>query len=136
MANRTLAPVTVTDVVVKTTQVRFRVDRVGVPVLVRISWFPNWNVEGGSGPYRAMPNYMVVIPTRNEVIVDFGRSTADHVGTFAVFGGIIGVFALRRKRREIAGAPVAASTTASQDRGANGESAEESASEPDVFPQS
>ena len=43
-------------------RITFDVDRVGVPVLVKASYFPNWKVAGASGPYRVSPNLMVVIP--------------------------------------------------------------------------
>ena len=109
---RSLAPVTVSNVNVDPTQVRFHVDRVGVPVLVRISWFPNWEVEGGSGPYRAMPNYMVVIPTRQDVILNYGKTGVDHLGTMASLIGVIGLAVLRKRQRPIPEPPAAAPTTA------------------------
>ena len=37
--------------------------RVGVPVLVRVSYFPAWHATGALGPWRAEPNLMVVVPT-------------------------------------------------------------------------
>ena len=41
----------------------FDVSRTGVPVLVKISYFPNWQVAGAAGPWRVTPNLMVVVPT-------------------------------------------------------------------------
>jgi hypothetical protein len=46
-------------------------------VLVRVSYFPNWNVDGAEGPYRIAPNFMVVVPTENEVRLSYGRSGSD-----------------------------------------------------------
>lgn len=54
--------------------ISFTVDRVGVPVLVRSSYFPNWDVTGAEGPYRVTPNLMVVVPTQTEVELRYGRS--------------------------------------------------------------
>ena len=48
--------------------VSFDVSRTGVPVLVKVSDYPNWAVRGAEGPYRVTPNFMVVVPT--------GRSTS------------------------------------------------------------
>jgi hypothetical protein len=73
-----LPEVTVSNVDVGEQSVRFEVDQVGVPVLVRVSYFPNWRVEGADGPYRVAPNHMVVIPTSNEVTLTYGRSTIDY----------------------------------------------------------
>ena len=47
------------------------------PVLVKVSYFPNWEVDGAEGPYRIAPNMMVVVPTENEVRLHFDRSASD-----------------------------------------------------------
>ena len=133
---RELPPVTVSNVRVDPSSVHFRVDRTGVPVLVRISWFPNWKVRGGSGPYRAMPNYMVVIPSRNDVTLTFGKTGFDRVGSLASVLGVIGVLVLRKKRRGYDGSPGAASTTTSRVPEATEESSEESEFGPDASPRS
>ena len=55
--------------------ISFDVSRTGVPVIVKESWFPNWEVEGADGPYRATPNQMVVVPTSKHVTLQFGTRT-------------------------------------------------------------
>ena len=72
-----LSEVTVTDVEMGQQSVKFEVDEVGVPILVRVSYFPNWEVSGADGPYRVSPNHMVVVPTSTEVELTYGRSTLD-----------------------------------------------------------
>jgi hypothetical protein len=72
-----LAPVQVSDVEIGQQDVSFRVDQVGVPVLVKVSYFPNWEADGADGPYRVAPNLMVVVPTDNEVSLHHGRSASD-----------------------------------------------------------
>jgi hypothetical protein len=72
-----LPRVQVSDVQMGEQDVSFHVDRVGVPVLVRVSYFPNWEVDGAEGPYRIAPNFMVVVPTENDVRLHYDRSTSD-----------------------------------------------------------
>src|SRR3712207_6886029 len=48
----------------------FDVSEPGVPVLVRVSYFPNWSASGAEGPYRIGPNMMVVVPTDTHVELD------------------------------------------------------------------
>ena len=72
-----LPPVTVSDVVMNEQDISFHVDKVGVPVLVKVSYFPNWTAHGAEGPYRIAPNMMVVVPTSNDVRLTFDRSTSD-----------------------------------------------------------
>jgi hypothetical protein len=69
-----LDPIQVSDVEMGEQDLSFRVDRVGVPVLVKVSYFPNWEVDGAEGPFRVAPNLMVVVPTDNEVRLHYGRS--------------------------------------------------------------
>ena len=94
-----LPPVVVSNIVEKETDISFTVDKVGVPVVVRASYFPNWTVSGGKGPYRIMPNLMVVIPTSKNVKLHWGYSTADILGYPASIGGLGGAFLLHRRTR-------------------------------------
>ncbi|MDX2378483.1 MAG: hypothetical protein QNM02_01835 [Acidimicrobiia bacterium] len=71
-----LPEVEVTDVEIEQQSLSFHVDEVGVPVLVRVSYFPNWTVEGAEGPYRAGANQMIVVPTSNEVTLTYESRTA------------------------------------------------------------
>ena len=48
-----------------------------MPVLVKVSYFPNWKAHGAEGPYRIAPNLMVVVPTCNDVSLTFDRCTSD-----------------------------------------------------------
>ena len=57
--------------------VSFDVSRTGVPVMVKTSYYPNWKAEGADGPWRATPNFMVVVPTSQHVRLTFATSTAD-----------------------------------------------------------
>ena len=60
---RPVDPATVTGIATGTDTIDFDVDRVGTPVLVKASYFPNWKVDGAQGPFRVTPNLMVVVPT-------------------------------------------------------------------------
>ena len=55
---KALPPVKVSNVKLGDQDSRFTVDQIGVPVLVKISYFPNWKVSGAEGPvsHRAEPD--------------------------------------------------------------------------------
>lgn len=95
---RVIDPVTVSDVVVGNESVSFKVDRTGVPVLVKVSYFPNWKVTGAEGVHRAAPNMMVVVPTSNEVTLTYRASGLDRASYLFTFVGI-GMFVLFLRRR-------------------------------------
>ena len=83
-----LGPVTVSDVRIEQQSLSFSVDRVGVPVLVRVSYFPNWQASGADGPYRVAPNMMLVVPTGPEVEMTYGRTPADWVFWLMALAGV------------------------------------------------
>jgi hypothetical protein len=83
-----LPEVEVTNLVNDQDTITFSVDQIGVPVVVKTSYHPNWSADGADGPYRLAPNMMVVIPTQENVTVSYGYGTADYVGWAGTFAGI------------------------------------------------
>ena len=97
-----LPALSVTNIVEEGDTISFSVDQVGVPVLVKASYFPNWSVDGALGPYRATPNWMVVIPSENEVTLRFGATWAEYLGWLVTFAGAcVIVFLIRSKRKKV-----------------------------------
>jgi len=96
--HRALPAVTVSAIRSTDDQLRFHVSRVGVPVLVRISYFPSWHATGAQGPWRAEPNLMVVVPTSHDVTLSYGASGPQELGTALSVIGIVvlGVLIWRR----------------------------------------
>ena len=85
----TLPQVTVSNIQLGDQDISFDVDQIGVPTLVKVSYFPNWQVEGAEGPWRIGPNMMVVVPTSNHVRLYFARSTLDYVAYGLTLLGIV-----------------------------------------------
>ena len=92
-----LPPVVVSNIEMGQSDVSFSVDKIGVPVLVRVSYFPNWKVDGATGPFRVAPNMMVVIPTSNTVQLRYGSTSHDYMAYLLTFIGI-GLLVRRRRR--------------------------------------
>jgi hypothetical protein len=110
-ANNTLpleaeSPVRVSRIRTTDHSVSFHVSRTGVPVMVKVSYFPNWTVAGAEGPYRATPNFMVVVPTSKDVSLTYSTTRAELLGKSGTVLGILGVGALAlwpwytKRRRE------------------------------------
>jgi hypothetical protein len=87
----------VSNVKIEEQSLSFDVDQTGVPVLVKVSYFPNWQVSGAEGPYRIGPNMMVVVPTSNHVELTYGRTPIDYVTMLLSLVGICLCFVWRRK---------------------------------------
>jgi hypothetical protein len=97
VAPKSITPATVSNVDVGRDGVSFDVDRVGAPVLVKVSYFPNWNVSGAAGPYRVAPNLMLVVPTEKHVSLHYGRSSIELIAWALTFIGIGLAIALARR---------------------------------------
>jgi hypothetical protein len=78
--------------------ISFDVSRPGVPVLVKASYFPNWQASGADGPFRVTPNLMVVIPHSKHVELHYGRTPIDLLGIGLTVLGIVAVLVLVRLR--------------------------------------
>ncbi len=97
-----LPPVKVTQIHEGERSVTFHVSRTGVPVLVRESDYPGWTAHGAKGPWRASPNFMVVIPTSHVVRLTFELTPVDWAGWAVTAFGVVGTLALAfwRPRRD------------------------------------
>jgi hypothetical protein len=91
---RALPPVDVTNVRTTDHSVSFRVSRTGVPVMVKTSYFPNWTATGAEGPWRATPNFMVVVPKSHRVRLEYSTTAAEQLGRLGTVAGVIGVAGL------------------------------------------
>jgi hypothetical protein len=98
-----LPAVRVTKVKVGLQSLSFHVSRVGVPMLVKISYYPRWHATGATGPYRVSPNLMAVVPTSKDVSLVYGSTPSvtlgDATSDVAVVAGlVVALLALRRRR--------------------------------------
>ena len=94
---RSVTPAVVSDIDVGDSTISFRVDRPGTPVLVKASYFPNWEASGADGPYRVAPNLMVVVPTDDEVQLSYGRTGIDLLAIVLTLLGVAGAVVLARR---------------------------------------
>jgi len=92
----------VTNVVLSDEQIEFDTTAIGVPHLIKVSYFPNWQATGADGPYRAAPSLMVVVPTQRHVVLRFEDTWAETTGkamTGVALAGLATWGYFRRKRR-------------------------------------
>jgi hypothetical protein len=78
----------VSDIEVDHHRISFSTEAIGVPHLVKVSYFPNWSATGAEGPYRAAPSLMVVVPTDNDVVLEFGNTWAESLGLLLTLVGV------------------------------------------------
>ncbi|MEX1008821.1 MAG: 6-pyruvoyl-tetrahydropterin synthase-related protein [Acidimicrobiia bacterium] len=94
VAKRPLPNVKVSHIRTTEDSIEFDVSRTGVPVMVKTSYFPNWEARGADGPWRATPNFMVVVPTSKHVRLAYGTTSAEWLGRAGSLAGLAGLGAL------------------------------------------
>ncbi len=95
-------PNAVSNIVLEDHRISFTTEAIGVPHVVKVSYFPNWTATGADGPWRAAPSLMVVVPTSNEVVIEFQDTWAESIGQIlTIVGGvalIVGGFVAWRRQ--------------------------------------
>jgi len=61
----------------------------GKPLMVKISYHPNWKVEGAGKIYLVSPAFMLIYPESSKVRLYFGRTWPDYVGASMTALGIL-----------------------------------------------
>ncbi len=54
----------------------------GKPLLIKISYHPNWKVEGADQIYQVSPAFMLIYPHKTMVRLYYGRTWPDYLGAF------------------------------------------------------
>jgi 6-pyruvoyl-tetrahydropterin synthase related domain len=81
-------------------RIEFHTDQVGVPHVVKVSWFPNWRVQGAEGPWMLSPGMMVVVPTSQDVVLTYGDTWAERTGkAMTIFAIVILLLSVILRRR-------------------------------------
>jgi hypothetical protein len=62
------------------------------PLLIKASYHPNWRVIGAQRVYMCSPGFMLVIPEKMEIELQFERGIEFYVGLIMSFLGILCVF--------------------------------------------
>ncbi len=97
-------PNAVSNIVVDDHRISFSTSAVGMPHVVKVSYFPNWTATGADGPWRATPSLMVVVPTQEDVVIEFQDTWAESAGNLLSLAGVVAlVAAVLIARRRSAG---------------------------------
>jgi hypothetical protein len=74
-------------------EIVFDTNLVGYPHLIKVSYHPNWRVEGADRIYQVSPAFMLVYPKQTHVRLYFGKSVYNYVGELlSLIGLLISLF--------------------------------------------
>ena len=79
-------------------EIKFTTNCIGKPHLVKISYFPNWHVEGAAKVYMVSPAFMLVYPEQDTVRLYYANTPSDWAGiAVTIVGACIVSAPLARK---------------------------------------
>lgn len=94
---RPITPAHASNVEADRDRIAFDVDRVGSPMLVKASYFPNWQARGAEGPWRVAPNLMLVVPTESSVELRYGHTSVEWLAYAMTAVGVVALLVLTRR---------------------------------------
>ena len=100
-----LKPVTPMDISIKETikpeEIIIETPYIGRPHLVKVSYHPNWHVEGADRVYPISPSFMLIYPTQKKVRLYFGPSLPNYIGFALSFVGLLIILAPVKQLRNL-----------------------------------
>jgi hypothetical protein len=73
-------------------EIRIETDCIGKPLLVKMSYHPNWHVDGADRVYLASPSFMLIYPEQRHVRLYYGPGLWDRIGQLLTVTGLIVLF--------------------------------------------
>lgn len=70
-------------------EIRIKTNCIGIPHLIRISYYPNWKVTGADKIYLVSPSFMLIFPEQEEVTLYYDKIFVDYLGIFLTSTGIL-----------------------------------------------
>ena len=73
--------------------------------LIKVSYFPNWEIQNGKGPFRISPSFMAVIPNEEFVELKFVSTTEEKalnfLSFFALFGALLITYGYKKRLNNV-----------------------------------
>ncbi|MEA3254573.1 MAG: 6-pyruvoyl-tetrahydropterin synthase-related protein [Candidatus Altiarchaeota archaeon] len=69
--------------------IRIKTSCPGMPHIIRVSYHPNWKVEGADKVYLASPSFMLIFPENEEVRLYYGNTSSDGLGILLSITGFL-----------------------------------------------
>ena len=76
----------ITDLNIQNNLITFKTNKPNKLHLIKVSYFPNWKIENGHGPFRISPSFMAVVPNDEIVEIKFELSNIEKaLNLFSIF---------------------------------------------------
>ena len=90
----------ISDLSIQNNLISFKTNKPNQLHLIKVSYFPNWKIENGLGPFRISPSFMAVIPNNESVEIKFELSNTEKALNFFSILTLIGALLITYKNKK------------------------------------
>ena len=91
----------ISDLNIQNELITFKTNKPNQLHLIKVSYFPNWKIKNGYGPFRISPSFMAVVPKDELVEIEFETSNVEkalnYLSIFSLFGALIISYTYRKR---------------------------------------
>ena len=74
---------------IKEEEIVIKTNCINKPLLIKVSYHPNWKVEGADKVYLVSPSFMLIFPYRENVRLHFSKTGVEYLGTFLTITALL-----------------------------------------------
>ena len=95
----------ISDLNIQNELITFKTNKPNQLHLIKVSYFPNWKIKNGYGPYRISPSFMAVIPKDEFVEIKFESSNAEKalnlLSILTLFGALLITYKYKKRTENV-----------------------------------
>ncbi len=91
----------ISDLNIQNELITFKTNKPNQLHLIKVSYFPNWKIKNGYGPFRISPSFMAVVPKDELVEIKFESSNVEkalnYLSIFALFSALFITYTYKKR---------------------------------------
>ena len=91
----------ISDLNIQNNSITFKTNKPNQLHLIKVSYFPNWKITNGYGPFRISPSFMAVVPSDEFVEIIFESSNIEKalnlLSIFTLFGALLITYTFKKR---------------------------------------
>ena len=95
----------ITDLNIKNNLITFKTNKPNMLHLIKVSYFPNWKITNGKGPFRISPSFMAVIPNEELVEIKFEKTNVEKAlnlfSFLSLFGALLIIYVYKKRLNSV-----------------------------------
>ncbi len=92
----------ISDLIISSDEIKFTTNKPNELHIIKVSYFPNWKIDKGLGPYRISPSFMAIVPYQNNVLLSFERTNIEAYSFyFGLFSFVLSLIFFWRVKQNV-----------------------------------